>query len=773
MRKLLQKTPPSGLSSRLAPLSADLLSDAAVRPAEAKPHPPGFGESRRSGSRGGGRNGAGVHAGGVPHPLAHDDLGARTRLLEGFLSRTEIADCAHMALQWLSDEQGIDRSICLVRPLREQTMVTVWSHGLPAAATATFTVSLDDWGNLLVNAVNNKRSTFFPAPHSSADRRRRPTTPFEDAAFHVVPLGTSGQTRDTFGLLLLGGTAHVSPELSWFTQVFSQKLHQILRQQTLTEGDRKQGRERTLLYSIINAVTDPILLTDTEGRLLIANARALTLFTASEEESEGRRGAVRMNNMLLSSALSSKAIEETGAARRELLLVNPVDGSDLLFELLSTITEDPRHGTGVVSILRNVSDLRRASEEIEENYRKLRLTEAQARAESDRLNLIIDSVADPIVVTDAAGATSLMNEPAERLFTIRTRASAAEQRCVQANDAHFSTFIAGMLVSADRRRVGEIALMDPKTGEAMPVEAIAGKILSEHGELTAVVTILHDRREAIEKANLYEQLKQASDELERKIQAATADIAQQNELLRRQAIELEQASALKSQFLANMSHEFRTPLNAMLGYTSMLLQGVAGPVEPPVKRQLSRIESNGRHLLTIINEILDISRIEAGRMPLQLSTFNIGDLVAEVRAELEPIILRSKLTITTALGKELRPIRSDRQKLKQILLNLLSNALKFTHQGGVTISAQRVPSERAVAISVTDTGIGIAPVDQDRIFEDFRQLDNSPTRAYGGTGLGLSICRRLAQMLDGRLTVRSELRKGSSFTLTLPIQGRK
>jgi PAS domain S-box-containing protein len=700
-------------------------------------------------------------------------LAARLRLLEGFVARAELADCAHLALQWLGEVLGIPASICLVRPPDETSLFVVGTYGLAGSAVTRFTVSLEDWGNPLVTAFANRKESFFPAPHSAADRKRRPATPFEDAAFHVLPLGVSGSAEDALGLLLVGGSSSFRRELHWFTTVFSRKLDQILRQQALAEGDRKQGRERSLLYSIINAVTDPILLTDAEGRLMIANARALTLFTASEEESEGRRGAVRMNNMLLSSALSSKAIEETGATRRELLLVNPVDGSDLVFELLSTVTEDARQGNGVVSILRNVTDLRRASEEIEDNYRKMRIAEVQARAESDRLNLIIDSVADPIVVTDAAGATSLMNEPAERLFTIPVQASEIEQRWVQANDAHFSSFIAGMLVSADQRRVGEIGLSDPKTGEAMPVEAIAGKILSEHGELTAVVTILHDRREAIEKALLYEQLKQASDELERKIQAATADIAQQNELLRRQAIELEQASALKSQFLANMSHEFRTPLNAMLGYTSMLLQGVAGDVEPPVKRQLGRIESNGRHLLTIINEILDISRIEAGRMPLQLSTFRLHDLVSEVKAELEPIIMRSKLTVALHLPKDLGPITSDRQKVKQIILNLLSNALKFTHHGGVTIAARRHARERTLTLSVSDTGIGIAPSDQERIFEDFRQLDNSPTRAYGGTGLGLSICRRLAQMLDGWITVQSQVGKGSTFLLTLPTKGRK
>jgi signal transduction histidine kinase len=214
-------------------------------------------------------------------------------------------------------------------------------------------------------------------------------------------------------------------------------------------------------------------------------------------------------------------------------------------------------------------------------------------------------------------------------------------------------------------------------------------------------------------------------------------------------------------------------LNAILGYTSMVLQGVGGPIAPAVRRQMGRIESNGRHLLTIINEILDISRIEAGRMPLQISKFKIPDLVSEVKAELEPMILRTKLNVSTQLEKDLPALATDRQKVKQILLNLFSNALKFTHHGTITISAKRNVAERTVLLSVTDTGIGIARADQEKIFEDFRQLDNSSTRPYGGTGLGLSICRRLSQMLNGKLSVESHLGKGSTFTVTLPIKGRR
>jgi len=561
-------------------------------------------------------------------------------------------------------------------------------------------------------------------------------------------------------------------EVSWLATVLGQKLEQLRGRGSLAVEVRKLLRERSLLFTIINAVTDPILLTDTEGRLIVANARAEKLFAASEEESEGRRRAVELNNMLFSAALSRSAVEGSSEAR-ELLLVDPSEGSDLLFEVLSSTVEDPREGTGIVSVLRNITDLRRATEQIEENYQRLRVLEAAARAERDRLNLIIDSVVDPIIVTDAVGETVLMNSPAEELFTVPPRAPESAERNVQSNDAHFSSFISGLLVGEEgsgTTRRGEIGLVHPQTAEPIPVEAIAGKIVGDTGELTAVVTILHDRREALERARLYEQLKLASDELQARVQAATAELATQNELLRRQAIELEQASRLKSQFLANMSHEFRTPLNAILGYTHMLLQGVAGELPAPVRRQLQRIDSNGRHLLTIINEILDITRIEAGKMPIQLSEFNINEIVHEVMAELEPVIARSTLSITPMLAPEAPPVRSDRQKVKQIVLNLLSNALKFTHQGGIEIGVLYDPGAPSVAMVVTDTGIGIAPEHHERIFEDFRQVDDSPSRQYGGTGLGLAISRRLASALGGRIALRSTLGHGSTFTLTIPVE---
>jgi PAS domain S-box-containing protein len=692
------------------------------------------------------------------------DLEARLALVEFLLTSVDVQASARRAIDWLVAHSSVEQAVvAVVDPLSGQLLL-VAEHGVSATSIADFGLSRDDDMHPLVAALAQAEPTFF-------DRMNRFRSPL-DRPFHAFPL-KSDDDQTAHGLLLTSSlTPERDPEVTWVARMLGRQVARLVPRPTIAET--RFGQERMLLYSIINAVTDPILLTDTEGKLIIANTHAEKLFAAPEDASEGWRRAVSLNNMLFSAALSTSAMAHAELARRELLLVDPLEGSDLLFELLSSRAKDERQGTFVVSILRNVTDLARAKEEIEESYRTLRLAQAEVRDERHRLELIIDSVADPIIVTDPEGDIVLMNEPAERMFTAPSIPGEAAQRRVQANGAHLTSFVSNVLTrSGESRYRGELQLTDPASGRAAPVEGVAGQILSEQGELIWVVTILHDLTEAIERARLYEQLKEASAELERKVQEATAELAQQNELLRRQHIALEQASALKSQFLANMSHEFRTPLNAILGYTHMLLHGVTGAVTENQRKSLSRIDSNSRHLLALINDILDITRIEAGRMPLNVTTFAITDLVDEVMAELEPIIRRSNLTVHRRIRGKLPHLRSDRSKVKQIVLNFLSNALKFTPAGKVTISARQSARDRVVTISVIDTGVGIAPDDQAKVFEDFRQLDSSPTRGYGGTGLGLSICRRLAQMLGGSIELVSEVGRGSTFALTLPVRTRR
>jgi signal transduction histidine kinase len=700
----------------------------------------------------------------LPHTPG-GELEAKLAFAEFLVANPDLSASALHGIDWLVAHTGLRQAFVAVRGLAHQHLQLVATHGLSTTAIADFSVRWDDASHPLILAMARPEPSYF-------DGSGELHTLLEAGGVHVVPL-RSMEDATADGILVVGSAGpELSPDVAWMGRLLGSQLSRLLRRQT--QAEMRFNQERVLLYGIINAVTDPILLTDTGGKLIIANAHAEKLFSAPDDASEGWRRAVALNNMLFSAALATGAVVHPELSRRELLLVDPLEGSDLLFELLSSGARDERQGTYVVSILRNITDLARAREEIEESYRTLRVAQAEVRDERHRLDLIIDSVVDPILVTDQEGDIVLMNAPAERLFNVPATAGEASQRRVRANGANLTSFVSNVLTrTGEQRYRGEIHLSDPQTGRSLPVEAAAGTILSEQGELVWVVTILHDRTQAIEKARLYEQLKFASAELERKVQEATAELAQQNELLRRQHIALEQASALKSQFLANMSHEFRTPLNAILGYTHMLLNGVTGPVTGPQRKSLTRIDSNSRHLLALINDILDITRIEAGRMPLNLSTFRIPELVNEVMSELEPIVKRSNLTVATRMKGRLPAIKSDRQKVKQIVLNLLSNALKFTPQGSVTIEATYDGAARTVSIAVRDTGVGIPEDAKSKIFEDFRQLDSSPARGYGGTGLGLSICRRLAQMLGGTIDLQSVVSRGSRFTLTLPAKARR
>jgi PAS domain S-box-containing protein len=689
----------------------------------------------------------------------------KLHLLEFLLSSDDPAECAQRAAEWLTAHGGARFVLCAMVDAAGTRLTDVARVGLPRK-TPGFSIDLDQRDHRLVSCL------WRTQPVVLSDNGSDGGVGIPRGPALAVPLhGLTVDEDVRVGMLLVGPVLpSVVRESRWVADMLGPRLARLRSYRGIVERHRRLDRDRMLLQGVIDAVSDPILLTDTEGRMLLANTSAENLFASRDGESEGRQRAVALNNMMFSAALSWSATVPAEPLRRELLLVDPTDGSDLLFELLSAVVNDPQQGTGIVSILRDVTDLRRATEEIEENYRRMRLVEADVRAERDRLNLLIDSVADPILVTDPGGAIVMMNDPAERLFTVGEGAHGDAALRVRANDAHFSSFVANLLFLEAPRHRGDIGLVDPESGAGVPFEAIAGKVLSEHGELVGVVTILHDRTEALEKEQLYEQLKRASDELEEKVRQATAELVRQNELLRRQHIQLEQASALKSQFLANMSHEFRTPLNAILGYTSMLLQGIAGELQPQQKRNLLRVDSNSKHLLSLINDILDISRIEAGKMPLHASEFPIPELVGEVMAELDPIILRSRLKVTTELDPEATLLHSDRQKVKQIVLNLLSNALKFTPEGSITVTSRLRGADDTIAIAVKDTGIGIAPEDQGKIFEDFRQADNSPTREYGGAGLGLSICRRLANMLGGRIIVESKVASGSTFTLILPTR---
>jgi len=232
--------------------------------------------------------------------------------------------------------------------------------------------------------------------------------------------------------------------------------------------------------------------------------------------------------------------------------------------------------------------------------------------------------------------------------------------------------------------------------------------------------------------------------------------------------ELAEGSKHKSQFLANMSHELRTPLNAILGYAELMLDSIYGEPSDKMRTVLERLQSNGRHLLGLINDVLDLSKIEAGQLTLSLNDYSLSDLVHGVVSAVEPLAAEKRLAFKAEVAPDLPTGRGDGRRLSQVLLNLVGNAIKFTDKGEVAIRASA--TNGAFTVAVCDTGPGIPATDQAKIFEEFQQADSSITRKKGGTGLGLSIAKRIIEMHGGRIWVESEPGKGSTFCFTLPVR---
>ena len=265
--------------------------------------------------------------------------------------------------------------------------------------------------------------------------------------------------------------------------------------------------------------------------------------------------------------------------------------------------------------------------------------------------------------------------------------------------------------------------------------------------------------EVIQRQQAEADLREARDNLEIKVAERTRDLEQANE-------RLQELDRLKSEFLATMSHELRTPLNSIIGFTGILRQGLAGPLNEEQLKQLGMVHFSARHLLGLINDLLDLSRIESGKMEVMAESFTLQDVVEEVAHSLAPTVLQKQLSFETHFDTPHLTLHTDRKKVFQMLLNLANNAVKFTERGGVRIEIRSTPGE--VAIAVIDTGIGIRPESIAGLFQAFRQVDGSARRTFEGTGLGLYLCKKLSRMLGGRIQAESEFGAGSRFTLTLP-----
>jgi len=232
--------------------------------------------------------------------------------------------------------------------------------------------------------------------------------------------------------------------------------------------------------------------------------------------------------------------------------------------------------------------------------------------------------------------------------------------------------------------------------------------------------------------------------------------------------QLEIASRHKSQFLANMSHELRTPLNAILGYTELILDSIYGEVSEKVREVLGRVDKSGRHLLGLINDVLDLSKIEAGQLTLSLGDYSMQEVVQAVMTAVEALAADKHLALKAAVAADLPRGRGDERRITQLLLNLVGNAIKFTDAGEVRVAV--TAADGTFLVSVADTGLGISAADQERIFEEFQQVDSSATRSKGGTGLGLAIAKRIVELHGGRIRVESSPGQGSTFSFTVPVR---
>ncbi|HZR00520.1 MAG TPA: response regulator [Chloroflexota bacterium] len=594
------------------------------------------------------------------------------------------------------------------------------------------------------------------------------------------------------------------------------------REQSWAEDSLRESEERARL--IVEGALDAVISMDADGRIIGWNRQAEAIFGWPRSEALGRRvsetiipprdraaheSGVRRFLTTGERSILNRRVEVTGLHR---------DGREIPLEL--AITALRVGGAPAFSaFLRDVSERRQAEAERARLLEAERAAREEAEAAQQRLAVLAEASALlgasldyktilrriarlPVprladwctvdVVDDDGGirrVAAAHTDPAKerqvrgllRRYPIRLDEPRAVATVLRTGEPHVEADVSeeGLIAAArDARHLRILRSLRPRSALTVPLVARGrrlGALALTFGEsgrryTTADLPFVQDLAGraalALDNARLYGEARAAEAALRALNAELEARVADRTAQLATAVRELEAASRAKSEFLANMSHELRTPLNAIIGFSELLIDARDDEDAAARTAYLQTIHASGQHLLALVNDILDLSKIEAGKMEVRLAPVAVAEVVAQALATVQPLAARKGIALFVA-AEGAGEIVADEGRLTQILLNLLSNAVKFTPEGGrVTVEAVRLPD--VVQVSVSDTGIGIAPEDHDRIFDEFQQVDGSASRRQEGTGLGLALTRRLVELHGGRIWVESALGQGSRFHVTLP-----
>lgn len=539
--------------------------------------------------------------------------------------------------------------------------------------------------------------------------------------------------------------------------------------------ERKKAEEETklsatLIHSLSRYANDFIILLDEDFHFLEVNERAIDFYGYTRDELIGMHATQlrppdtkeEFFQQIKLAQVTGKALYETVHQRK--------DGSVFPVEIsLHAIENDGKRF--YQAVIRDITERKQAEIALKDKMEDLR-----------RLATVVSDSNDAVILHDFEGKILAWNRGAKETYGYtETEALGKNVReiVVDADREAALTLIqrikqGDIVKSFELRRV-------TKDGRILNVWLTTTLLTDERGKAVAIATT---ERDITERKRAEEEVRELNTTLEQRVTERTAELVVAKD-------RAEEADRLKSTFLATMSHELRTPLNSIIGFTGIILQELAGPLNAEQRKQLEMVRDSGRHLLALINDVLDISKIEAGQLEVRSKPFDLRASIENVAGIVHPLAVKKGLDLQVELAPDIGTFVSDARRVEQVLLNLLNNAIKFTERGKVTLTAEIAPGALSapnslpapqnpatrqagvLRISVADTGIGIKPEDFTKLFLPFRQIDSGLTRQHEGTGLGLAICRRLADLLGGEIHATSEWGKGSVFTFTLPMTGRE